>query len=93
VRHRLHGEGETLRFDIDAGAATPAQHVLCAVYAVAEIRPSLRPSVVDASPSAAAVQRQFREMLRVAHPDHGGDVGDAASRIAELTEARRILLA
>ncbi len=27
-----------------------------------------------------------------AHPDHGGDAGDAAQRISELTEARRILL-
>jgi hypothetical protein len=39
-----------------------------------------------------AVQRQFREQLRAAHPDHGGDVEEAAQRIAELTEARRILL-
>jgi hypothetical protein len=38
------------------------------------------------------VQRQFREQLMAAHPDHGGDVGDAAQRISELTEARRILL-
>ena len=40
----------------------------------------------------AAVQRQFREQLMDAHPDHGGDAGDAAQRISELTEARRILL-
>lgn len=39
-----------------------------------------------------AVQRRFRELLREAHPDHGGDTGDAATRIAQLTEARRILL-
>jgi hypothetical protein len=38
------------------------------------------------------VQRQFREMLRAAHPDHGGAHEDAAERIADLTEARRILL-
>ena len=30
--------------------------------------------------------------LRDAHPDHGGDIDDAAQRIADLTEARRILL-
>ena len=39
------------------------------------------------------VQRQFRDLLRAAHPDHGGDTDDAAQRIADLTEARRILLA
>ena len=38
------------------------------------------------------VQRQFRDLLRDAHPDHGGDSDDAAQRIADLTEARRILL-
>lgn len=38
------------------------------------------------------VQRRFRELLRAAHPDHGGESGDAAQRIGELTEARRILL-
>lgn len=44
------------------------------------------------APDRTAVQRRFRELLRDAHPDHGGDAGDAAKRIAELTEARRILL-
>ncbi|MGQ0617560.1 MAG: hypothetical protein ACT4PW_11320 [Acidimicrobiia bacterium] len=40
----------------------------------------------------AEVQRRFRELLREAHPDHGGESAGAAERIAELTEARRILL-
>lgn len=40
----------------------------------------------------ADVQRRFRSLLREAHPDHGGAVDGAARRIAELTEARRILL-
>lgn len=39
------------------------------------------------------VQRRFRELLRRAHPDHGGETGAAARRISELAEARRILLA
>ncbi len=39
------------------------------------------------------VQRRFREELRLAHPDHGGTAAQAAQRIGELTEARRILLA
>ncbi len=40
----------------------------------------------------AEVQSRFREQLREAHPDHGGDAEAAAQRISELTEARRILL-
>lgn len=44
-------------------------------------------------PERAEVQRRFRDLLRVAHPDHGGASDDAARRIADLTEARRILLA
>ncbi len=38
------------------------------------------------------VQRRFRQLLRGAHPDHGGASDQAARRIAELSEARRILL-
>lgn len=40
----------------------------------------------------AVVQRQFRELLRAAHPDHGAADAGAADRIAELTEARHVLL-
>ncbi len=39
------------------------------------------------------VQRRFRDLVRRAHPDHGGDTAAAAQRISELSEARRILLA
>lgn len=45
-----------------------------------------------ALPERIRIQRQFRDLLRVAHPDHGGDSDGAAQRIAELAEARRILL-
>lgn len=45
-----------------------------------------------AVPDRSDVQRRFRDLLREAHPDHGGDSDDAANRIAELSEARRILL-
>ncbi|MGI8795273.1 MAG: J domain-containing protein [Acidimicrobiia bacterium] len=38
------------------------------------------------------VQRRFRRLVRLAHPDHGGVVIGAAERIAELTEARELLL-
>lgn len=48
---------------------------------------------VLAMPDRADVQRRFRDLLREAHPDHGGDHADAAQRIAEIAEARRILLA
>ena len=40
----------------------------------------------------AEVSRSFRELLIQAHPDHGGSVELAADRIAELREARRILI-
>lgn len=46
-----------------------------------------------ARPGRQAIQRRFRELLREAHPDHGGDAADAALRISELAEARRVLLA
>jgi len=45
------------------------------------------------SPGRRAIQRQFRDLVRSAHPDHGGDRLEAAGRLAELSEARRILLA
>jgi hypothetical protein len=38
------------------------------------------------------VNRRFRRLLRDAHPDSGGHAAQAAARIAELTEARTILL-
>lgn len=44
------------------------------------------------APSRRAVQQAFRVQLRAAHPDHGAENDGAAQRIAELAEARRILL-
>lgn len=38
------------------------------------------------------VQRRFRRRARAAHPDHGGDHRSAAERLAELAEARAVLL-
>jgi hypothetical protein len=46
----------------------------------------------DRLPADDEVQSLFRVLLRRAHPDHGGAVDDAAQRIADLREARRILL-
>ncbi|MCB0977212.1 MAG: hypothetical protein KDB02_07095 [Acidimicrobiales bacterium] len=37
------------------------------------------------------VHRRFRELVRAAHPDHGGDADVAASRLDDLARARRIL--
>jgi len=47
----------------------------------------------SARPGRRAIQRRFRQLLREAHPDHGGDATGAALRISELAEARRVLLA
>ena len=38
------------------------------------------------------VQRRFRRLVRLAHPDHGGESVGAAERMAELSEAREVLL-
>jgi hypothetical protein len=38
------------------------------------------------------VQRRFRRLVRLAHPDHGGESLGAAERMAELSEAREVLL-
>ena len=46
----------------------------------------------DVKLSNSTVQRRFRDGLRGAHPDHGGVTELAAERIADLSEARRILL-
>jgi hypothetical protein len=43
-------------------------------------------------PPRVEIQRRFRDRLRQVHPDHGGETADAARRIAELAEARRILI-
>lgn len=48
---------------------------------------------LEASANKRVVQRRFRDLLREAHPDHGGQTDQAAKRIAELTEARDILMA
>ncbi len=43
------------------------------------------------APTAKQISKRFRELVRKAHPDHGADESLAATRIADLTEARRIL--
>src|SRR3954470_1864997 len=44
-------------------------------------------------PSRTEIITRFRQLVRRAHPDHGGTSIDAGQRITELTEAKRILLA
>jgi hypothetical protein len=39
------------------------------------------------------VQHRFRRLIRLAHPDHGGESVGAAERMAELSDARELLLA
>lgn len=45
----------------------------------------------DAEPARSEILGRFRELIREAHPDHGGELDGAGRRIVELTEARRIL--
>jgi len=138
--HRLVSEGDEIRFELEEEIGTPAQHVLCVVYAAGGVPEVARATVMAAvrqglrwrgaldrrlvaalsGRSAAStlaavgdpvqwaldvldltdiesgsdrrtVQRAFRTQLLTAHPDHGGEDDLAARRIAELTEARRIL--
>lgn len=44
------------------------------------------------APERGDVQRRFRRLVRLAHPDHGAMSYGAAERIAELAEAREVLL-
>jgi hypothetical protein len=44
-------------------------------------------------PTRSEVLRQFRQLVRDAHPDHGAAHVGAGERMAELTQAKRILLA
>ncbi len=44
------------------------------------------------APRHVDVQRSFRRLVASAHPDSGGEGSEAAARISDLMEARRILL-
>lgn len=43
-------------------------------------------------PGAEDVGQRYRDLVRLAHPDAGGDATVAGHRITELNEARRVLL-
>jgi len=43
-------------------------------------------------PSRSEINRRFRDLVRDAHPDHGGRADEAGQRILDLTEAKRVLL-
>lgn len=43
------------------------------------------------SPNKREVMLRFRDAMRNAHPDHGGDHVDAARAMSDIAEARRIL--
>jgi hypothetical protein len=70
----------------------PVQWAIGVLGLAEDGRGGSRGGVLDL-PDRTSIQRQFRELLRVAHPDLGGESDAAAQRIADLTEARRILLA
>lgn len=42
--------------------------------------------------SEAIIQDRFRQLLREAHPDSGGNPKEAPTRISDLSEARRLLI-
>lgn len=47
----------------------------------------------DTEPDRSDVLGRFRELVREAHPDHGGETLIAGDRITDLAAAKRILLA
>lgn len=47
----------------------------------------------DSEPPRGEILARFRVLVRDAHPDHGGESAGAGTRIHELSEAKRILLA
>ena len=51
-----------------------------------------RPARRDAASTGPTSRRRFRRLVRQAHPDHGGAHLGAAERLAELSEARELLL-
>jgi hypothetical protein len=137
--HRLEGDGEQLRFDLDE-RGNPTPNVLGAIYTAGRFEGTERAAALgairrglawrgsmgerlvshlggdgvtadltvlggrdprvwaltllgltEATVDGPMVSRRFRELVRAAHPDHGGDVDAAAVTIDELTRARRIL--
>lgn len=88
-----HGEVDGALIAHLAGR-TPSHRITAAVLAdpVRWAKQTLALDAGDLVPERRVVQQAFRQLLRSAHPDHGGADLGAAERIAELTEARRILL-
>ena len=43
-------------------------------------------------PARSDILTRFRDLVRVAHPDHGAEAEGAGQRIHQLTEAKRILV-
>ncbi len=78
--------------DISGGGATPSSWRALGSDPVAWALEVLRFPSGDEEPSKRDIRKRYRDELRAAHPDHGGDETEAAERIAELSEARRILL-
>lgn len=72
------GRGRTTDGPSAAGSPADAPHEL--------------PRGLQRMPTRSEIQRAFRQQLHLTHPDHGAESAGAAGRIAELAEARRILL-
>ena len=81
--------GKDTTFSLPATATTDP---LAWALDVLGFEADLDETVDDDAPERDEVQRRFRTLLRDAHPDQGGEIDTAAHRIAELAEARRILL-
>ena len=91
-RHRLVGSGEQIEFEFDSAVGSPAQHVVCAVYAAATLDAAARGPVFAAvrkglSWIGAPDHRLISHLLdrRAGSPSHLGDPVAWALDVLDLT--------
>lgn len=98
IRRAIGWQGDTEENDVLLGhlSSTYSRYALSSSSEADPVSWALEVLGLDPNndvPEQDSLRKTFRSLLRQAHPDIGGEVHDAADRIAELTEARRILQA
>jgi len=98
IRRAIGWQGDTEENDVLLGhlSSTYSRYALSSSSQADPVAWALEVLGLDPNedvPEQDDLRKTFRRQLRMAHPDIGGEADDAADRIAELTEARRILQA